>query len=214
MNKKTVFKQSSVATTTISTLVAVALMSSSALAAKKETKLRGCRDIGHSYVHGALSLQPGYQEERKQSIYFIQNTSPYTVKMERDRTGKSKKIRPSFQNTIKPNQFGVLAMSMDNLKLSCAHKSNYAHGYGDAYGASTSTRDSVNCANVLKVCEYNRARLSPNAHGTYWMIHSAPKNVAKYKANRKHGTLLRSNLDKDFQQFLKIIAQQEKQNYS
>lgn len=168
---------------------------------KNRTFPYGCRVMGYSYTDDMLIVKPDYaqnaqpspnqpqnaqnpqtpgaqnQDQKtadeaaptqanatKQTMFLIHNKSMQSLEI------KSKKFegqmyKPDNDNVIGPNQWAAFAMDEPEVQFICSNNGK-----------------TINCSNVLEVCEYNHAKFSDSTMGTYWVVKSDTLENAVYGA--------------------------------
>ncbi|OGV49236.1 MAG: endopeptidase IV [Legionellales bacterium RIFCSPHIGHO2_12_FULL_42_9] len=125
----------------------------------------GCRNVGYNFSLKVLHLYPG-EVGARQSLYFIFNQlhEPINLYQLRD----NEKLRNLYLNhSIAPQQWSVFATGEKELKFTCT-----INARGSNYG------DIVDCADSIRVCEYNHVIFGLNNRGNYWLINSYTRNAA------------------------------------
>lgn len=120
---------------------------------------RGCEVTGFAYSQNNLILN----ETGKQTYYLIQNRSDAKVEIEHQSTEESF-MSPPLHATFDPMSWGAFASDVKNLNFKC-----YKH-FGEE-DAST-----VDCRDVLEVCQYPRVRFALSNMGNYWIAFNKPQN--------------------------------------
>lgn len=121
---------------------------------------RGCEVSGFGYNQNNLILN----DSGEQSYYLIQNRSDAKIELERHETGDAF-MSPPLQASIEPMNWGAFASDVKNLNFKC-----YKHEL-----ENTST---VDCRDVLDVCQYPRVRFALSNMGNYWIsINKSQNNV-------------------------------------
>ncbi|ACJ18429.1 hypothetical protein [Coxiella burnetii] len=132
----------------------------------------GCRMVGYEFKNNLLLLKPDSETEEVSTLYLIHNISPDAISFAVEKL-PTQSFSPSYKNTINPNHWAAFALNQPFLQLKC-HANEI----------------SVNCENVINLCQYNRAKFAEHNQGTYWIL----KNGTRYQAIRgaiDNGILLR-----------------------
>ncbi|CAM2873210.1 hypothetical protein [Legionella worsleiensis] len=119
---------------------------------------RGCEVSGFGYQNNFLILN----ETGKQSYYLIQNRSDAKIELERHETGDVF-MSPPLQATIEPLNWAAFASDVSNLNFKC-----YKHIEEDTI--------TVDCRDVLEVCQYPRVRFALSNMGNYWISANKAQN--------------------------------------
>ena len=138
-----------------------------AAAATKEDNRNptGCTDNGYEFDMNTLRLV-SHAVGAKQSLYFLYNTTDKNVTLFQMRGEES--ARSMYLNhMINAGQWAVLSTSEKKLKYICAVPDGKS-----AYGKI------VDCAQSLRVCEYNNVRFGMNNQGNYGLVNSNSRNGA------------------------------------
>jgi hypothetical protein len=139
---------------------------SAAEAAKEDNRNPiGCRDNGYEFDMNILRLV-SHSVGAKQSLYFLYNTSAQNVTLYQMR-GEESSRGMYLNHTINAGQWAVLSTSEKKLKYICAIPDGKT-----AYGKI------VECAQTLRVCEYNNVKYGMNNQGNYWLVNSNSRNGA------------------------------------
>lgn len=125
----------------------------------------GCRPVGFEQRLKVLSLFPG-REGALQSMYFFYNQLPQAISLYQMR-GEESEYTTRFNHTIRANSWAVLATGEPLVKFICTL------GDGkDSYGKI------VDCAEIVKVCEYVHVKFGLNNKGNFWIVESNSRNGA------------------------------------
>ncbi len=164
--------------TALAGLLAIALPLTSMAAKKgKSTKFpRGCHNTGFQYDYDNLVLKPSY-EKQKRSLFFIKNTARYHIKLKTIKDPNDL-FMPEYDHKIPKRQWGVFAMEKPQLDFMCVQM----HGKQEVA--------TVNCGDILKICQYDYAKFPYASMGTYWLEKTGSLNQAIRIAIRS-GILLR-----------------------
>ena len=125
----------------------------------------GCRDLGYNFTMKVLHLSPG-TEGARQSLYFMLNKLAVPINLYQMR-GDEKLRNPYLNHTIAPQHWGVFATGEKDINFTCTINSKDLK-YGQI----------VDCADGLRVCEYNHVIFGLNNRGNYWLDNSYPRNAA------------------------------------
>ncbi|HFE8340661.1 TPA: endopeptidase IV [Legionella pneumophila] len=125
----------------------------------------GCTAVGYQQNLKVLTLLPG-KEGALQSMYFIYNTLPETVSLYQMHD-KESLYSYWLNHSIRGNSWAVLAAGEKEVKFICT--------LGDgkkSYGKI------LDCADVIKVCEYVNVKFGLNNKGNFWIVDSNTRNGA------------------------------------
>lgn len=156
-------------------LLIMALFTASLHAAPKEQPQEkednrfplGCRDMGYQHELMQLKLQPEASGAERQTMYFLFNDTNQALNLYQVRASDS--VYPVFLNhSINPKQWAVLSMSEPQIKFICTNNSNAKNKYGKI----------VDCAQSIKVCEFNRVIFGLNNRGNFWIVNNNSRNGA------------------------------------
>lgn len=120
---------------------------------------RGCEVTGFSYQRQFLVLN----EKGEQTFYLIQNHSDKTIELERYET-REVFMSPSLASKLAPSNWSAFASDIESFYFKCA-----------VIDEEQST--TVNCADVLDICQYPRVKFALSNMGNYWV--STNKNQAQ-----------------------------------
>lgn len=125
---------------------------------------RGCEVTGFNYSNQYLILNV----VGDQTIYFIQNRSNRPIRLERHET-RDVFISPKLEANIAPGYWSAFASDEKGMNFQCAYKN-------DAQTIRT------NCADVLEVCQYPRAKFALSNMGNYWVSTNKPQALVVKEA--------------------------------
>lgn len=150
------------------------------LASKPERFPLGCRETGFEFSGGDLLIKPVKPEdaEQLQTVYFFQNTGTQTILLDTP-SRKSDYTRARHTAEINPGEWASFATNESRIKFVC---SLVSEGMDDA---------PTDCQQVMRVCQYPRAKFAQHNRGSYWIDKSNTRNGAVRSAI-DHGILLRS----------------------
>lgn len=133
---------------------------------------RGCDGIGSRFEDNLLVLEPNASVS-KQTVYFIHNksSSPLNILLMKD----IKQPYLSYKNQIGSQEWGVFATDEQSLNFACQ---------------VTGKNNTVNCQNVVELCQYVDIKFPQGNNGNYWAVTSSPLITAR-KEIVKQGILLR-----------------------
>lgn len=120
---------------------------------------RGCEVTGFGYNQNFLILN----EKGDQSFYLLQNRSNNKIELERHENTETF-MSPPLQATIEPSYWAAFASDVKNLYFKC-----YQHVNGDV--------QSVDCRDVLEICQYPRVKFALSNMGNYWISSNKPQNA-------------------------------------
>lgn len=136
----------------------------SAMEAEDKNPL-GCRELGYEYHLKTLNLVPP-EPEGVPSLYFMFNRTSKPILLSQMRT-KEDTDEMSINHIIPPRQWAVLAMDHQFVKYACS-----------AIDGKTPYGQVVDCAEVVKVCDFARVKYGLNNRGNFWMVSGNSKNGA------------------------------------
>ncbi len=120
---------------------------------------RGCEVSGFGYNQDYLILN----ETGKQTYYLIQNHSDSKIELEHPASEEAF-MSPPLHATLEPMNWGAFASDVKNLNFKC-----YKH-----IGETTA---SVECRDVLDICQYPRVRFALSNMGNYWVSFNKSQNA-------------------------------------
>ena len=170
--------------TTVAAILLGLMASQDALAAKKkESKPRrfpnGCRELGAQIHAGQLTLTPTHKEDIPQSLFFVHNLSSESILLKVNADRKASRYSPSYENIIRPNQWGAFAVDLPSIAFACYTTSR---GIPD---------EQIDCAHRFDICQYNNVKFSDANGGNYWVVKSDDVRGAIRIVSREVGILLR-----------------------
>jgi hypothetical protein len=112
---------------------------------------RGCEVTGFGYNQNYLILN----DTGNQSYYLIQNHSNSKIELERINTEEAF-MSPPLHATLDPMNWGAFASDVKDLNFKC-------------YQRFDENVSSVDCREVLEVCQYPRVRFALSNMGNYWV---------------------------------------------
>ncbi len=130
----------------------------------------GCRQTGFDFSEDQLVLTQ-IPEGQVQTVYLIHNRAPFEVAVRAD---TSSKFVPSYDKIIKPDSWITFARDLPKVVFHCRA--------GDT--------ESVDCGEVLELCNYNNAKFPESNLGTYWITNSNTQDAVIHSSIKK-GILLR-----------------------
>lgn len=139
--------------------------------------LPGCTEVGHEFISNNLAIKPIFKTVENQGIFFIHNISSFSLNIKLTPT-KATAQYPAWQRTIDPDNWGAFATDKDFINLSC-------YQYDDLDSDRT-----VNCQEVLEVCQYVNAEFGRQNQGNYWVADNLSRIDARDHVIRS-GILLR-----------------------
>lgn len=125
----------------------------------------GCTAVGYQQNLKVLTLLPG-KEGALQSMYFIYNKLPETISLYQMHD-KESLYSYWLNHSIRGSSWAVLATGEKEVKFICT--------LGDgkkSYGRI------LDCADVIKVCEYVNVKFGLNNKGNFWIVDSNTRNGA------------------------------------
>jgi len=126
----------------------------------------GCRDLGHGYDLKVLRLQPDASGVERQSMYFLFNKTAKSVNLFQMRD-KDNIYNMYMNHTLNAHQWSVLATSEPKTQFICTIPD-----------AKSPFGKIVDCADMLKVCEYNHVIYGLNNRGNFWIVRNNTRNGA------------------------------------
>jgi hypothetical protein len=126
----------------------------------------GCRAMGYQHDLMVLKLQPEVSGVERQTMYFLFNDSTKPLNLFQVRNSET--VYDVFMNhSINPKQWAVLSLSEPQVKFICT-----INDPKTKYGKI------VDCAQTLKVCEFNRVVFGLNNRGNFWIVKNNTRNGA------------------------------------
>lgn len=125
----------------------------------------GCRDMGYQFELKTLHLYP-QKEGASQSLFFLFNKNDQAVnlyQMHDDESSRSLYLN----HVISARQWAVLSTNEKQVKYICTVADPKSR-YGKV----------VDCAENLRVCEFNNVRYGVNNRGNFWLVNSNTRNAA------------------------------------
>lgn len=120
---------------------------------------RGCEVSGFNFSDNYLILnQAGHQ-----TFYLMQNRSNQSILLERHET-RDVFMSPKMEANLAPGAWAAFASDEQNLNFQCSTKDENKAGR-------------INCAAVLDVCQYPRARFALSNMGNYWVSTNKAQNL-------------------------------------
>jgi len=112
---------------------------------------RGCEVSGFAYSENYLVLN----ERGEQVFYLLQNRSNKPIELEIHET-KEVFMSPKLHSKLEPFNWSAFASDVENLHFKCFTQD----------GENTTT---INCRDVLEVCQYPRVKFALSNMGNYWV---------------------------------------------
>lgn len=112
---------------------------------------RGCEVRGYGYHENYLILN----DKGEQAFYLIQNHSHQPVEIEHHET-KDLFMSPKLHSKLDPLQWSAFASDVQDLYFKC-------------YIQDGETTKTLNCSDVLDVCQYPRVKFALSNMGNYWV---------------------------------------------
>jgi len=135
----------------ISTALIISPLAFAATKPATSTFPRGCEVTGFGYSNNLLILN----ETGAQSFYLIQNRSNVKVELERLETSDAF-MSPPLQAAIEPSNWAAFASDVKNLNFKC-------------YKNQDDNAATIDCREVLEICQYPRVRFALSNMGNYWI---------------------------------------------
>ncbi len=112
---------------------------------------RGCevRDFGYNQGHLVVN------ETGKQSFFLIRNQSSLPIKMQRVET-RDVFMSPPLTAQIEPSNWAAFASDVSEFHFECLSSQN-------------DDLTTIDCRDVLEICEYPRVRFALSNMGNYWV---------------------------------------------
>ncbi|MFY7698018.1 MAG: enhanced entry protein EnhB [Legionella sp.] len=126
--------------------------------ARATTFPHGCEVTGFGFNNSYLILN----DSDTQKFYLLANRTDKKIELERLETSDLS-INPQLQSKIDPFNWSAFASDINNFHFQC-------------YTLENDSRYLVNCADVLEVCQYPRARFALSNMGNYWVSTNKPKD--------------------------------------
>lgn len=133
---------------------------------------RGCQVSGFGYSDDYLILN----DRGEQAFYLVQNRSNITIELEHFET-KEVFMSPKLHTKIDALHWAAFASDVENLHFKCFRQEE----------ENTIT---VNCQDVLEVCQYPRVKFALSNMGNYWVSTNKEQGQVVRDAAAK-GILLR-----------------------
>lgn len=134
---------------------------------------RGCEETGFEFKDGKLLITP---EEDKQTVYLMSNTSRSNIEV-RYYDPKYPNLG-NWESIIKPRRWSSFAADMSTLFTCLSMKK----------GKKTET---VDCKDVMRLCQYPRAKVPLHMHGTYFITKNIYTMNSAVRQTIREGVLLR-----------------------
>src|SRR3990167_3952514 len=115
---------------------------------------RGCEVSGFGYSKNFLIIN----EHGDQMFYLFQNRSHQTIELEHFETQADVFMSPKLETQISPDHWSAFASDVSNLYFQCFVKHQ-----------TSQERQSVDCSEVLDVCQYPRVKFALSNMGNYWV---------------------------------------------
>ena len=174
MNKQSRLSRHMITASGVLLLAALATPTQNAVAARSKFP-NGCRQKNFHFNANLLELTTD-PNGLQQTIYLIHNITHHDIKLE---VTNPSKYQPTYQKIIPYNRWAVLAKDEIPLQMVCTGATTY-----DDIGYS------LDCAQVIELCNYNNAKFPEQNLGTYWLDRTGSQRQAMRHAIRK-GILLR-----------------------
>ena len=113
---------------------------------------KGCEVTGFGYSQKFLILN----ETGDQSYYLIQNHSNKQIEMEHFEKEPDVFMSPKLQSKIGPSRWAAFASDVSNTYFSC-----FTYEGGE--------KVTIQCSDVLEVCQYPRVKFALSNMGNYWV---------------------------------------------
>ena len=113
---------------------------------------RGCEVTGYEFNKNYLLLN----EQGDQTFYLIQNRSNQIIELEHYETRQNVFMSPKLEAKLDSSNWAAFASDVQNLYFKC-------------YTYEEATRVSMNCRDVLDVCQYPRVKFALSNMGNYWV---------------------------------------------
>src|SRR3990167_9494479 len=118
---------------------------------------RGCEVTGFGYNDGHLIIN----ETGKQSFFLIRNHSALPIKMQRVET-RNVFMSPPLTAQLEPSNWAAFASDVRNFHFECLTTEN-------------ETITTIDCRDVLEICEYPRVKFALSNMGNYWVSVNKPE---------------------------------------
>src|SRR3990167_5390503 len=112
---------------------------------------RGCEVTGFAYEEGHLIIN----ETGKQLFYLIKNHSALPIKLQRVET-RDVFMSPPLTAQLEPSNWAAFASDVADFHFECLNTGN------DAV-------TTIDCREVLEICEYPRVKFALSNMGNYWV---------------------------------------------
>lgn len=133
---------------------------------------KGCEAMGHQFSDGKLLLNPAGE----QTLYLMRSFSRDHIELKRYQSQQSF-MSPTMSAKLLPKRWAAFASDVKDMQFRC-------------YNVSKKDEQIINCANVLQVCQYPRAKFATSNKGNYWVsVNKSLRNSMRDAINK--GILLR-----------------------
>jgi hypothetical protein len=132
----------------IKTAIALLLLSPSVFSA---TFPRGCDVVGYGFQGTELILN----ERGGQAFYMILNRSDSNIDLEHVGP-KEAFMSPKLHTKLEPHHWAAFAADVENMHFKC-------------FQPGTETELTINCGDVIDVCQYAHAKFALSNMGSYWV---------------------------------------------
>lgn len=158
---------------------ALLLVATNADAKRKKPKRefpRGCQQVGFSFMNDHLDLKP-IVDEGDQTLYLFGNKTQQRVLIKYMELGDAFMV-PDWHTVMQGNRWAAFATDKKQLYFKCSLVSRK--------GQLTPT----NCNNVIRICQYPRAKFASHNMGNYWISQNKSRSGVVREAIQT-GILLR-----------------------
>ncbi|OGV28928.1 MAG: enhanced entry protein EnhB [Legionellales bacterium RIFCSPHIGHO2_12_FULL_35_11] len=120
---------------------------------------KGCEVTGFGFSNDFLVLN----ETGNQSYFLIQNRSNKKIEFEHYDTTPDVFMSPKLESKLLPGNWSAFASDIDNTYFNCFTYEN-------------NERVTINCSEILDVCQYPRVKFALSNMGTYWVSTNKPQS--------------------------------------
>lgn len=151
----------------ISGLMITTVLNTANAAAAPNPFPHGCEVRGFGFNNNHLIVNDNGQ----QAFYLIQNRSSQPVELQRIEN-ENEFMSPSLTAKLDPLNWGAFASDIQNLHFQCFIREN-------------ETTKTIDCRDVLDVCQYPRVKFALSNMGNYWVITNKSQNAVITEATKK-----------------------------
>ena len=119
----------------------------------------GCKEVGYVFENSRVILRPMVIDS-KQTLYFFYNKSYYEIYLKYQKPSHLT-FSADHKTYIDGDRWTALAMDESEMQFTCS----LVNG--------TRPMGQIDCARVLEVCQYPRAKFADSNMGIYWVIENS-----------------------------------------